>query len=701
MMQEPPIPMRAEIISHDVDNHGRKRHHMSQPDIPEFSTGKDFTQERPTKRNRVEGSFPSSLLLGDVGMAAVSAAAAAAAGPSLLQYLSMPTTSTIRPNEPEAFDDGGNDGLDGTSNFQNGAPFFPFFGGQSIAAAANADADAAPRSYHSSVPQTFPNIPSQFACEPVEKNIDKSLDLNENHITFDPEDAIMSAPFCYPHWKEDQDPQHTATITGAGLNRNSPPPSIESTTPRADSYAYSPPSPYSSSEFSGPTEIDFTPGNPSTPATDMTVTATEDITNTSASEDTYAKYASDSADAGVISGLLPTAVDSSSLMLSGEHQFDTDIATPELNDGNAFGYEKGGTSELAFLANLEIPEYQTEQQQEQLNQPSSINAGLVGNFGGIGELDQFKISAADLEALGAIPWTHNQMMIWENQSRPAGPTIPGSDAHSNETDEGKPADGATVETYENNNDDEGFIPDAAIFDEHGSVRGCLPPTLPAGHRHKKFLVVEDTQNGRRMRIKCALENTDIGEIPDSYCKSNAVFPRSWRPRHGPVGDEEFGSEEAGTPTTTSTDDAGSKANSPEEPFTVLPLLHRPKGGRWYKVSDTLGDSASNVISPSLNSNDSNGGNCAYQQVPNGPYPKDDPAEKATNKGVISVFLSNGEWTEFNIPRPRKRRIECALNELGSRMSWAQSRTFSGRPLFLQRACKYFSPLDQALSLSVC
>jgi hypothetical protein len=40
---------------------------------------------------------------------------------------------------------------------------------------------------------------------------------------------------------------------------------------------------------------------------------------------------------------------------------------------------------------------------------------------------------------------------------------------------------------------------------------------------------------------------------------------------------------------------------------------------------------------------------------------------------------------------KKHHKELLLNDLGYRMSWSQSRVFSGRMLFLQRSCKCFKP----------
>ncbi|KAA6414213.1 MAG: ribosomal L24E [Lasallia pustulata] len=50
-------------------------------------------------------------------------------------------------------------------------------------------------------------------------------------------------------------------------------------------------------------------------------------------------------------------------------------------------------------------------------------------------------------------------------------------------------------------------------------------------------------------------------------------------------------------------------------------------------------------------------------------------------------MSDGVEGEVAVPRIAggKRRKEEVLNDLGYRMSWSQSRVFSGRTMFLQRA----------------
>ncbi|KAL1958703.1 hypothetical protein VTO42DRAFT_4046 [Malbranchea cinnamomea] len=52
-------------------------------------------------------------------------------------------------------------------------------------------------------------------------------------------------------------------------------------------------------------------------------------------------------------------------------------------------------------------------------------------------------------------------------------------------------------------------------------------------RRRKFILVEDSQRNSRVRVKVMLDQVDMNEIPDSYRKSNSVFPRTYVPVHGP------------------------------------------------------------------------------------------------------------------------------------------------------------------------
>jgi hypothetical protein len=52
--------------------------------------------------------------------------------------------------------------------------------------------------------------------------------------------------------------------------------------------------------------------------------------------------------------------------------------------------------------------------------------------------------------------------------------------------------------------------------------------LPGG-KPRTFILVEDPQRGSRVRVKVGLDKVKMQEIPDSYRKSNAVYPRTYFP----------------------------------------------------------------------------------------------------------------------------------------------------------------------------
>lgn len=59
------------------------------------------------------------------------------------------------------------------------------------------------------------------------------------------------------------------------------------------------------------------------------------------------------------------------------------------------------------------------------------------------------------------------------------------------------------------------------------------------------------------------------------------------------------------------------------------------------------------------------------------------------KTMVRVPMMDGTEAEVATPKMRKsqRGKEVKLNDLGYRMAWQQSRVFSGKAVFLQRACK--------------
>ncbi|KAF2453953.1 hypothetical protein BDY21DRAFT_354606 [Lineolata rhizophorae] len=144
--------------------------------------------------------------------------------------------------------------------------------------------------------------------------------------------------------------------------------------------------------------------------------------------------------------------------------------------------------------------------------------------------------------------------------------------------------------------------------------------VPADKR-RKFILVDDAQRGTRVRVKVMLDQVQMQEMPDSYLKSNSVYPRSYFP---------------------------TQMQSPP------PSRH---GSRFFDDDDDNEEEGSSGTTPT------------------------------TGRTLVAVPISDG--SDAKVPFPRmsraKRNKEVTLNNLGYRMSWSQSRVFSGRTLFLQRS----------------
>jgi len=82
---------------------------------------------------------------------------------------------------------------------------------------------------------------------------------------------------------------------------------------------------------------------------------------------------------------------------------------------------------------------------------------------------------------------------------------------------------STVATSSSRRDD-----DHEGLDERNPNNAALFGDLPEGKR-RKFILVDDTQRGCRVRVKVMLDQVDMNEIPDSYRMSNSVYPRAYFP----------------------------------------------------------------------------------------------------------------------------------------------------------------------------
>jgi len=144
-------------------------------------------------------------------------------------------------------------------------------------------------------------------------------------------------------------------------------------------------------------------------------------------------------------------------------------------------------------------------------------------------------------------------------------------------------------------------------EDSSALYGDLPET-----KKRKFILVDDTQRGTRVRVRVMLEQVKMAEMPDSYRKSNSVFPRSWFP-------------------------------------TEMQESSEAARDKWPDDAESDADPSARTLVP--------------------------------------VPILDGSEAKLPIPKMTrtKRGKEMKLNDLGYRMSWSQSRVFSGRTLFLQRS----------------
>ena len=69
-------------------------------------------------------------------------------------------------------------------------------------------------------------------------------------------------------------------------------------------------------------------------------------------------------------------------------------------------------------------------------------------------------------------------------------------------------------------------------EDEDDAKNAMYGDLPEGKR-RKFILVEDNENGKRVRVKVMLDQVNMKEIPDSYRKQNSVFPRSYMASEAP------------------------------------------------------------------------------------------------------------------------------------------------------------------------
>jgi hypothetical protein len=165
-------------------------------------------------------------------------------------------------------------------------------------------------------------------------------------------------------------------------------------------------------------------------------------------------------------------------------------------------------------------------------------------------------------------------------------------------------------------------------------RNTLFGDIPEGKK-RKFILVDDPGKGGRVRVRVTLDTVDIKEIPDSFRKSNSVYPRSWFPL------------EMQSPPPSA------------------------RGSRFFQEDDyDDGDE----VEPS---GSTRGG------------------RREKGRTAVNVPLSDGGEGEVEVPKIRAsvRSKEVKLNDLGYRMTWHQSRVFADKTVFLQKARTSPSPVN--------
>ncbi|KAL8841219.1 MAG: hypothetical protein Q9170_001008 [Blastenia crenularia] len=150
--------------------------------------------------------------------------------------------------------------------------------------------------------------------------------------------------------------------------------------------------------------------------------------------------------------------------------------------------------------------------------------------------------------------------------------------------------------------------------------------LPEAKRRKFILVDDIDRNHPKVRVRAMLDTIDMNEIPDSYRKINSVYPRSYYPIQ-----------------------------------MQSPKRRASRGNRFFQ-------------------DDEDGGGSRRSEG-------EDGEEAVMGMTLVPVPMLEGAEGEMAVPKigRAKRRREELVNDLGYKMSWSNSRGFSGRPMFLQRA----------------
>jgi len=173
-----------------------------------------------------------------------------------------------------------------------------------------------------------------------------------------------------------------------------------------------------------------------------------------------------------------------------------------------------------------------------------------------------------------------------------------------------------------------MAPHASTASREADDAGLFPDLAEA--KKRKFILVDDHSRGSRLRVRVVLQGVDTNEIPDSFRKSSSVHPGS------------FFRREMQSPPPSAT------------------------GSRFFP-DDLMDDGVQ----------DTEGRTAGRGGV------------KRKAAEMVKVSMGDDQEGEVAIDRMTKsqRQKEVKLNDLGYRMAWLNSRTFAGRTVFLQRACK--------------
>lgn len=162
-------------------------------------------------------------------------------------------------------------------------------------------------------------------------------------------------------------------------------------------------------------------------------------------------------------------------------------------------------------------------------------------------------------------------------------------------------------------------------------------------KKRKFILVDDHSRSNRLRVRVELEDVNTKEIPDSFRKRTAVYPRTFFPR-----------EMQSTPVS-STGIEFFEDDLTDDDVEV-------DGGRMGR-SRGQARCPTVMVSVPMTSNTQGQG---------------DTQGQVNTQGLVAV------------PRMRRgtRMNELKLNEIAHRLAWRHSRNFASRVIFLQRACKF-------------